>query len=437
MIKKVLSKQCVRMLYKKISQIPLWFFIIFSIFSQDLLAKTSTPNFNVHKNKAQIEPVAEEELNGETPLLYLAHNIYNFGTVYRGQKLFHSFEFQNRGEGKLIFGSIHASCGCLNIKITNEGGFKKKNIFKSGEKGFIQVDFETKQFRGDVKRTITIDSNFDDKTPTISLTLLSKIEEEISANPALIYLGKIEKGIKKNYQFNVDVRSASGNTEDQKNWSEIIGKSETAKSMKSEILENSDLPKIIVAESTLPYIDVDYKKTGNNTYLVTLKIDESQNIPVGPINGTVVLWNNSSFNKSFEVPVVGVALGYVKMNVKYIEFGVVEDHQNKTKEFMLNSSRPDFKILNVNVLLKNTESSKDFNSNNFFKIDIKNAKSNSSNENFKINFNLKYPDNFIPPKLDNGDYQSVNISGTFLITTNDPDYSKISIPFFGVLKKKG
>jgi hypothetical protein len=77
---------------------------------------------------------------------------YDFGRVHEGKTVKHNFSFYNNGTGDLTIISAAASCGCTVSK------YDKKPI-PPGEKGKIEVSFDTKGRSGRQTKTISVTSN--------------------------------------------------------------------------------------------------------------------------------------------------------------------------------------------------------------------------------------------------------------------------------------
>jgi len=67
---------------------------------------------------------------------------YNFGDVYRGERLSHRFTFTNVGEGSLAIHGVYAACGCTVVN------FEKGKKYAPGESGFVEVLLDTTDFSG-------------------------------------------------------------------------------------------------------------------------------------------------------------------------------------------------------------------------------------------------------------------------------------------------
>ncbi len=77
---------------------------------------------------------------------------YNYGTIKQGEKVTHNFTFTNTGKEPLIITDARGSCGCT-VPVW------PKEPIKKGEKGSINVEFNSAGKSGMQDKTITITSN--------------------------------------------------------------------------------------------------------------------------------------------------------------------------------------------------------------------------------------------------------------------------------------
>lgn len=77
---------------------------------------------------------------------------HNFGTINRGDIVKHTFRFENTGKDVLEIRNVKASCGCTTAEL------KDKKI-KPGKSGKIEVSFDSKGYRGHVRKSITVETN--------------------------------------------------------------------------------------------------------------------------------------------------------------------------------------------------------------------------------------------------------------------------------------
>jgi hypothetical protein len=95
--------------------------------------------------------------------------MHDFGKVKSGEILAYSFVFSNKGENGLTIKKAEADCGCLKAKIPKE-------TVKPGEKGIIEVEFNSAGLFGKQLKTIEIQSN--SKEPK-HLIIFAEVENEL------------------------------------------------------------------------------------------------------------------------------------------------------------------------------------------------------------------------------------------------------------------
>lgn len=386
------------------------FFGLFVVFSFCLLA--SGANKAEGANTASVSaPGSAENLQGQTPLMEFKNFRVNLGDVYRGQKVSGEFEFTNKGNGTLQVRGIHAACGCLNVKINPD------MQFKPGASGKITFDFDSSNFAGSVVRPITVDTNMPSPN-TITLTVSAHVKQEISATPALVFLGEVEKDFSKSVPITL-IYGKQAPGKDSENAS--VEKTSLSADLKKLIKDSSGDFSALAVTTSSPHVFASLKNVGSKPQVI---VEFKGNLPIGPFRERVSVWNNSKHLKELVIPLAGEVIGHVKPSAKYIEFGVVTKPSQVRRTLTLNSDLKNFEVLSVEVETQKTGSLTSLNPSNI--ISYQTVKTKPGN--VAINFDLKYPANFKPEK------KIVNTTGAFIVKTNDQDYKEIRIPFFGVLR---
>ena len=361
---------------------------------------------------AQLNEATDINLQGQIPRIEFETTNFNFGNIYRGSIVFHAFSFENTGNGVLVLNSLHASCGCLNTKIFAKDGKTSQSIFQPHEGGVIQVTFDTSQFSGYVVRTVTAETNMGSSSPTVTLKIMANINQELYSNPYLLYLGKIDKETKKIFSVNVV----------------LLNRAESTQTKPFQVSS---------VESSLPFLEAQLStKSDSKNQKIEVKIKSPP--PIGPFQGKLIVKNNSEFNKNYEIPVVGEVLGRVDSSAKYVEFGVVNPQKSSERVIRYSSSVKNFSITSVKINLKRLPDMGDIHNSELFEIKKEklNSRTNSdpdSQVGYELHFKLIYPKKLESISVQNKG-SAINVSGNFLVKTNDPDYKEITVPFFGVLR---
>ena len=94
----------------------------------------------------------EDTLYADMPIMTFVEEQHHFGKIKDGDKVSHSFEFTNTGKSDLIITNVRASCGCTVPTYTEKP-------VKPGEKGYIDVSFNSKGKVGNPKKSVTISAN--------------------------------------------------------------------------------------------------------------------------------------------------------------------------------------------------------------------------------------------------------------------------------------
>ena len=117
------------------------------------------------------------------PELALDHPTFDFGSINQGKKVQHVFTFSNKGDVPLTIKSIKPSCGCTAVS-------SSASVIPPGKKGHIKATFDSANFGGSIKKTISVDTN-DPHAPSQTLTLTGKVIEMIEITPKQLSLGQI------------------------------------------------------------------------------------------------------------------------------------------------------------------------------------------------------------------------------------------------------
>ncbi|MGM0497622.1 MAG: DUF1573 domain-containing protein [Bacteroidota bacterium] len=103
-----------------------------------------------------------------TPVMEFKNVYHDFGTLKQGEKVSCTFTFKNKGNADLIIKDVAATCGCTVPK------YDEKPV-KPGEKGTIEVVFDSRGYSGTQYKTVLLKTNspYGEKTLTIKANILS------------------------------------------------------------------------------------------------------------------------------------------------------------------------------------------------------------------------------------------------------------------------
>lgn len=108
--------------------------------------------------------------NAKVPVIYFSETKHDFGKVKEGDVVEYTFQFGNNGKAPLKIKDVKTSCGCTAALVSNEQ-------LEPGDSSTLKVKLDTKNRKGKMSRTITIQSN-DPRDPTKVLTVYADVEKE-------------------------------------------------------------------------------------------------------------------------------------------------------------------------------------------------------------------------------------------------------------------
>ncbi|WP_316347174.1 DUF1573 domain-containing protein [Desulfuromonas acetoxidans] len=109
----------------------------------------------------------------------------DLGVLYSGQKSKHTFVLENHGDQPLVINKVRTSCGCTSA-------FTRDKVIEPGASTELAVQFNSKNFRGNVLKRIMLFTN--DPSGKTELRLRARVLVELALKPARIKLGLVEKG---------------------------------------------------------------------------------------------------------------------------------------------------------------------------------------------------------------------------------------------------
>lgn len=164
---------------------------------KDFVKAESPPDSKVNEKSEKIavskDVIVEDRniintIHGQSPIIFFEKPNFNFGKIYKGQKIEHIFKFENKGHSDLEISKAKSTCGCTATILKNK-------IISPGKTGEIKTTFNSGSYKGKVTKSITVKSN-DPKSPNYTLTISGEIAEIISTSPRRINFGSVYVGEK-------------------------------------------------------------------------------------------------------------------------------------------------------------------------------------------------------------------------------------------------
>jgi hypothetical protein len=100
---------------------------------------------------AQEAKPAEKKVDG--PLITWEKKTHDFGDIYQGDKVEHTFYFTNTGNEPLLITNVQVTCGCTTPK-----GWPRDPIAPGG-KGELTISFNSAGKNGKQNKHVTVTSN--------------------------------------------------------------------------------------------------------------------------------------------------------------------------------------------------------------------------------------------------------------------------------------
>jgi hypothetical protein len=245
-------------------------------------------------------------VSAQGPAIFFEKPDFNFGQIFRGQKIEHIFEFENRGKDILNIGKVKTSCGCIASILTN-------NTILPGKTGEIMAIFNSGSFTGNVTKSISVISN-DPERPSYKLTISGEIIEDVSIKPRNIDFGSVYIGEKTNKTVTI--------------------KSQT----------KSDF-KIKKITSSKPFINASITEEKNGEYVVKIALEN--NPEIGRFSGGIFFETNSQIQKKVTIPFFGEIVGDVTTYPKKIYYGFVTKGKELTHKLFVKINKSNIKVLSI------------------------------------------------------------------------------------------
>ncbi len=242
--------------------------------------------------------------------IFFENSDFNFGKVYKGQKVEHIFKFNNHGTNTLEIKKVKPSCGCTAAVLSS-------NSILPGETGEIKVTFNSGNYRGNINKTISVLSN-DPDTPSHKLTFSVEIIQEINFKPININFGSIRADNQTDKSVKVSITSQSG----------------------------ADF-KITKITSTKPFVKTTSTVDQKGEYTIEATLKDYHEI--GRFSGKIFLQTNSIRQPTASMIFYGVVEGDIAINQKRIYYGTIPEGREITKKLFIKINEDNIKILNTKI----------------------------------------------------------------------------------------
>ncbi len=110
---------------------------------------------------------------------------FDFGDIFRGNKVDRKLVVKNTGNQTLEISRVEAACGCTGTLVSNSS-------IPPGKTGEVMVSFNSQNFSGKTRKTVTIHSNAP-STPTL-VEFEANVIQEIAVNPQQFWFRDAEVG---------------------------------------------------------------------------------------------------------------------------------------------------------------------------------------------------------------------------------------------------
>lgn len=113
---------------------------------------------------------------------------FDLGSVYRGAMAERRIILKNSGTDTLIISRVDVSCGCTGTMVSNDH-------IAPADTGTLLITFNSKNFRGPVHKTVTVNSN-DPAQPQALIQFEGTVVENVVVTPEYLWFQDAEVGAK-------------------------------------------------------------------------------------------------------------------------------------------------------------------------------------------------------------------------------------------------
>ncbi len=112
----------------------------------------------------------------------------DLGKISRGTVATKQLTLKNTGSDTLKLGTVEVSCGCTGTVVSNKQ-------LRAGDTTSLLITFNSRNFSGQVHKTVTINSNSSD-APRMVIEFTATVTEDLSINPMQFYFRDAQVGQK-------------------------------------------------------------------------------------------------------------------------------------------------------------------------------------------------------------------------------------------------
>jgi len=205
---------------------------------------------------------------GGTPQVRIDKDSFNFGEIYKGEKVVHTFTFYNDGDAPLNITKVRSSCGCT-------AAVPSERVIPAGGTGELKATFDSGRFRGPISKTVYLYTD-DPIREVVQLYIRGTVKEEVVVTPTVLNIGSVDPLSRWEGVVNI--------SNEGKGAIELIETEATVKGMALDVVSNRILP----GEST--------------------QIKVTQDVPEGTrnINGYIILKILGAHTDTLRIPVSGM-----------------------------------------------------------------------------------------------------------------------------------
>ena len=322
--------------------------------------------------------VPDANIVAAQPKINFTNTSHDFGQVFQGQKMTISFNFVNSGEGPLVIHGVHAGCGCTAVEV------EKGRPYQPGEKGSVNITFDSANFAGPVTKIITVMTN-QKLTPDRTLTIRANVVQEIGATPPLVDFGDL-----------------------------LVGETKDA----TVIIKSTNRQNLTVGTLRYNKDRITAAIEPRSAFEWKLKVTIKPQTQAQFVKETIYIANSSNHLKELPIPVRANIKNGVETVPSYIEFGAVARGEKIRRTVTISGVDPEKIKASETTLHVNGEKVKDFA--NFVVID-KGTGTNKSEIKFTI-------------ELKNQTTQPGNVHGRLLFKSDDTKTGEVPVDFYAFFR---